>query len=281
MQRKSTRTDAGEFMKFSVITVCLNSGQKLIDTVNNILEQSFGDFEVIIKDGGSEDGSIEAVRKTVSEKVKIFSTKDSGIYAAMNEAVQYASGEYVLFLNSGDKFFDKDVLKNIAQKELPAAKSIIYGDTYFEASASLSVAPPKISASVCYRNIPCHQAILYSRDVLVERGFDTEYRIRADYEHFLYSFFCAECKFTYLGFPVCRYEGNGFSESASNKSKDKAEYRKAIKKYIPLRKRFIYRATLILTLHKLRGKLARSKTFAAPYQAFKAFVYKLRLGGKN
>lgn len=268
-------------MKFSIITVCLNSGAKLLDTVNNALEQTYGDFEIVVKDGGSSDGSVEPIKDLCSGKIKVYSTKDSGIYDAMNEAVGYSQGEYIIFLNAGDRFYDRNVLENIALKHLPPSRTIAYGDTYFETSDSLSKAPPYINASVCYRNIPCHQAILYSRDTLLNRGFDTSLRIRADYEHFLYSYFKGNCDFKYLDLPVCRYEGNGFSESPDVKKKDRLEYNTAVRRYIPAVQRFIYRMTLILTLHKLRGKLARSKAFARPYQALKNVIYGLKTGGKS
>ena len=260
-------------MKFSIITVSLNSGPKLLETVENILKQTYRDFEIIVKDGGSTDESISKVKDLNSPFVKVVSEPDKGIYDAMNEAVKYATGDYVLFLNAGDKFYSGDVLEQIARMDLPASGAIVYGDTYFVAWDSLSKAPPKITGSVCYRNIPCHQAIFYSRDVLAERGFDTSYRIRADFEHFAYSYFKAGRQFIYANLPVCLYEGRGFSESKENKKLDRLEYNRAVRSNIPLGKRFIYRATLILTLHKLRGALARNKKTAKLYQKIKGKLY--------
>ena len=260
-------------MRFSIITVSLNSGHKLLETVENILKQTCRDFEIIIKDGGSTDESLSKVKDLNSPFVKIFEEPDKGIYDAMNQAVKHASGDYVLFLNAGDKFYSGDVLERIALMDLPAGGAIVYGDTYFVAWDSLSKAPPVITGSVCYRNIPCHQAIFYSRDVLLERGFDTSYRIRADFEHFAYSFFKAHRQFIYAGFPICLYEGNGVSESKANKAKDAQEYKRAVRSNIPAGKRFIYRATLILTLHRLRGALARNPKTAKLYQKIKGKFY--------
>ena len=260
-------------MKFSIITVSLNSGPKLLETVENILKQTYRDFEIIVKDGGSTDESISKVKDLNSPFVKVVSEPDKGIYDAMNEAVKYATGDYVLFLNAGDKFYSGDVLEQVARMDLPASGTIVYGDTYFVAWDSLSKAPPKITGSVCYRNIPCHQAIFYSRDVLSERGFDTSYKIRADFEHFAYSYFKAGRRFIYANLPVCLYEGRGVSEAKENKKLDRQEYTRAVRSNIPLGKRFIYRATLILTLHKLRGALARNKKTAKLYQKIKGKLY--------
>ncbi|MBO4679439.1 MAG: glycosyltransferase [Lachnospiraceae bacterium] len=260
-------------MKFSIITVSLNSGIKLLETVENVLKQTCKDFEIIIKDGGSKDDSLSKVKDLNSPFVKIFEGPDTGIYDAMNQAVKHASGDYVLFLNAGDKFYSGDVLERVARLDLPDKGAIVYGDTYFVAWDSLSKAPPVITGSVCYRNIPCHQAIFYSRDVLTERGFDTSYKIRADFEHFAYSFFEAKRKFIYAGFPICLYEGNGVSESKANRQRDREEYKRAVRTNIPVGKRFIYRATLILTLHRLRGALARNPKTAKLYQKIKGKLY--------
>ena len=260
-------------MKFSIITVSLNSGDKLRETVDNVLKQTCRDFEIIIKDGGSRDNSLSKVKDLNSPFIKIFEEPDSGIYDAMNQAVKHASGDYVLFLNAGDKFYSGDVLEKIALMDLPEKGAIVYGDTYFVAWDSLSKAPPVITGSVCYRNIPCHQAIFYSRDVLLERGFDTSYKIRADFEHFAYSFFEAHREFIYAGLPICLYEGKGFSESKANRALDAKEYKRAVRTNIPAGKRFIYRATLILTLHRLRGALAHNPRTAAFYQKIKGKFY--------
>ena len=84
-------------MRFSVITVCFNAKDKLKNTLENILSEDFDDYEIIVKDGLSTDGSLDFIPK--DEKIKVFSEKDSGIYDAMNKAVEKASGEYVIFMN--------------------------------------------------------------------------------------------------------------------------------------------------------------------------------------
>ena len=76
--------------------------------MEDTLKQTYEDFEIIVKDGGSSDGSLEPVRKLESDKIKIFSGKDNGIYDAMNIAVKAATGDYFIFLNCGDRFYSKD-----------------------------------------------------------------------------------------------------------------------------------------------------------------------------
>ena len=98
-------------IKFSIITVCLNAGQDLIDTVENTLNQSYDNFEIIVKDGFSKDGSIEKL--PYNDKIKLIQKKDTGIYDAMNQGIEAATGDYLIFMNCGDWFYDGSVLERI------------------------------------------------------------------------------------------------------------------------------------------------------------------------
>lgn len=259
-------------MLLSVIVVTYNPGDALKNTIDSILSQTSQEYEVIIKDGGTTDGSLQYAIDLKNDRIKIISTKDQGIYDAMNQAVTYASGDYIIFMNSGDRFYDNNVIKKIVTAGLPKNNTIAYGDTYFESSNSLSKAPSKITGFVCYRNVPCHQAIIYSKDSLSERGFDTSLRIRADFEHFIWSYYDAHRNFVYLDTPICLYEGGGFSEKKSNVKRDKEEYTISVRRHIPAKERFIYRAILILTLYKLRGVIARNPKTAKIYQKIKGMI---------
>ena len=118
-------------MKFSIIVVCLNPGTKLNQTLDSILAQNCPDFEVIVKDGGSRDGSIESMR--TDGRIHLYQEPDHSIYEAMNQAVSHVTGDYILFLNCGDLFYDKEVLAHTAQfmEQHPMKlQGIYYGDTY-------------------------------------------------------------------------------------------------------------------------------------------------------
>ena len=101
-------------MKFTIITVSFNPGEKLKKTLRSVTEQTFADYEVIVKDGGSTDGSTDFLQKMESPRIRLLSGKDAGIYDAMNRAVEQAAGEYVLFLNCGDVLADAGVLERAA-----------------------------------------------------------------------------------------------------------------------------------------------------------------------
>ena len=141
-------------MKFSIIVVCLNPGTKLNQTLDSILAQTCPDFEVIVKDGGSRDGSIESMR--TDGRIHLYQEPDHSIYEAMNQ-----TGDYILFLNCGDLFYDKEVLAHTAQfmEQHPMKlQGIYYGDTYSAKTDTKISSPPRITGFVCYRNIPCHQS---------------------------------------------------------------------------------------------------------------------------
>ena len=87
-------------IKFSIIVVCLNAGEKLHKTLESVLRQSYTGFEILVKDGMSTDGSIEALPQ--EDAIRVVRQKDKSIYDAMNQAILLAEGDYLLFLNCGD-----------------------------------------------------------------------------------------------------------------------------------------------------------------------------------
>ena len=95
--------------KFSIVTVCYNAGDKLHETIATALQQTYENFEIIIKDGLSKDDSLQRVPE--DERIFVYSYKDQGIYDAMNQALKEITGDYVYFLNCGDSFYDENVFQ--------------------------------------------------------------------------------------------------------------------------------------------------------------------------
>ena len=263
-------------MKFSVIVVCLNPGEKLNMTVSSVLRQTYGDYEILIQDGMSEDGSIEMLPH--DERIRIFREKDEGIYDGMNRAVERASGEYLHFLNCGDVYHDENVLKKIASFiDIESAKEggplLAYGDIYNLRQDSFIQSNPAIDGFACYRNLPCHQACFYDRSLFAEHRYNTDYVIRADYEHFLYCFYKTDCRIRYAGVTVASYEGGGFSETKENVKLSRAEHRAVTQLYMEPKDIRRYRLILALTLAPLRKKFAESRGGAAIYNKAKSLIY--------
>lgn len=262
-------------MKFSVIVVCLNPGDKLNQTLDSILAQTYTDYEIVVKDGGSKDGSIEQIR--CDERICLYAEKDTGIYDAMNQAVSHARGEFVLFMNCGDSFYDNSVLEKAAQcveKSINPTNLVLYGDTYSEKTDTMISSAPQITGFTCYRNIPCHQSCIYATRLCKEKPYNLQYRIRADYDHFLWCYYVAKAELVHIGVPVATYEGGGFSESKKNRKRDKEEHKQITENYMPKGELLKYKLIMLATLAPLRRFLAENKAFSGVYHKLKASIYK-------
>lgn len=304
-------------MFFSIIIVCLNPGDRLKKTLESVEGQSFRDFEVIVKDGMSKDGSLEYAREIAikweqkreglksAEKdgetifnaapaVKILEKRDKGIYDAMNQAVEEAAGGYVYFLNCGDCFYSEDVLEKMAdfirEKETAGTPGIFYGNIFERLTGQQVASNPHIDAFGCYRNVPCHQACFYDRRLLLAHPFEIKYRVRADYEQFLWCFFQGKTKdmgkrsdvfqsdtaFHYTELIIVDYEGGGFSETKENRRISQKEHKEITEKYISGGRLFKYKLIMWLTLAPLRTKIAENEKTAGIYNRFKKILYRYR-----
>ena len=257
-------------MRFSVIVVSLNAGEELRKTVESVLCQNYGDYEILVKDGGSTDGSVEALPQ--DKRLRVVTRKDRSIYDAMNQAVRRARGDYFLFLNCGDYLYDSTVLGKTAAFLLREPADIVYGDLYRRALDSTDTAPAAITDFVCYRNVPCHQVCFYARHLFGMRGYRLRFTVRADYEHFLYCIYREGAKCRKLPFTVCSYQGGGFSETAEHLKQAKKEHERITRHYLG-RKVLLYRLLMLMTLQPLREKLAQSPKFSALYHSLKKKLY--------
>ncbi len=174
----------------TVVTVCRNAEDDIAETIESVLAQDYGDFEYVIKDGGSEDDTVKIAR-SYSERFakrgipyRIGHEKDSGLYDGMNAAVQLALGEYIIFMNAGDCFFDNSVLSRVFKDRDYKGAEIIYGDAVEE----------EFGEYYLYRKCPrlieermpfSHQSVFAARSLLRETPFDTGFAITADYDFLL------------------------------------------------------------------------------------------------
>lgn len=267
---------------FSIVVVALNPGERLEKTLKSIENQTFKDYEVILKDGGSSDGSLEKLRQQGyfenKNQIVIQQKKDKSIYDGMNQAVSLVKGYYVLFLNCGDYFYSDTVLAEVAEFIQGKSKNqpmIFYGNQYNRQQDSVIYSAPQINDFTCYRNVPCHQVCFYDYRLFEKRAYDLKYKVRADYEHFLYSIYEENAKGIAMPMIIASYEGGGFSETKENRKRSGLEHKEIAAKYLGKAKVWKYRAIMWLTLAPLRTMIAESPALAGGYNAVKNTIYKL------
>jgi len=180
--------------KLSIITINYNNATGLQKTVDSVFAQGFSDLEYIVIDGASTDGSAGIINSNADKISYCVSEKDRGVYHAMNKGIEKASGEYLLFLNSGDHFYTDHVLKEIGD-ELDGT-DIIYGDIFLIETAAKSwmgVYPDQLSFQHFIEGSLPHPASFIRRILFDKVGFyDESLQICADWKFFLH----AICRFS-------------------------------------------------------------------------------------
>lgn len=173
---------------FSIITVTYNASSTLGRTMKSVAMQSYGRYEHIIMDGVSKDETLTVAGKCADNRTRIISQPDAGLYDAMNNAMDIASGEYLIFLNAGDKFHDAEVLQHLAEAvEATPRSGIVYGQTDLVDDDGRYLGPRHLKAprtltvnSFKKGMLVCHQAMAVRRDIAPH--YDTRWRFSADFD---------------------------------------------------------------------------------------------------
>ena len=199
----------------SVVTVNRNHLAGLKKTMESVIGQTYADYEYIVVDGASTDGSREAIEARADKIARWVSEPDQGVYDAMNKGVRMARGQYVQFLNSGDWFASADVLERIFARNAPD-EDLVYGDA-LRPDGQGGFQPWRLAdtLSVAWfaRNNLCHQSAFYKRELFDVLGpYDESYKIAADWE-FNVRLLLARRTTRHMNVLVAYYEGNGLSET--------------------------------------------------------------------
>jgi len=208
----------------SVITVCYNAEKVIAPTIVSVASQTMRDFEHVIVDGASRDDTITVARRLCRENIRIFSEPDEGIYDAMNKGLRLARGEYVIFLNAGDTFYDENTLRLYSEAIKESSPDIIYGDTFivdagYKILYPRHLSPPELLSKHSYSQgmLVCHQAFMVRRSIAPP--YDLEYRFSSDYD---WSIHCIETtspdRCVYLHAPVALYMSDGTTDRNMFKS---------------------------------------------------------------
>ncbi|MGO1522007.1 MAG: glycosyltransferase family 2 protein [Sphingobacterium sp.] len=240
--------------KVSIITIVYNNVQDIRFTLESVARQSYTNIEYIVIDGASSDGTFDLVQSYAGVVTNMLSEPDNGIYDAMNKGLARATGDYVLFLNSGDELFEAETLAYIFSREDDA--DIYYGETKLIDSQRHIIgdrrhrAPKEFTwKSFRYGMNVCHQAI-YIRRSLVE-PYDTRYELSSDIDWIIRAAKRAQ-KIVNVEHYVAKYLVGGMSQTHLKRSlKERYEIFKTYYGFLPnLFNHFII--ALRLVVHKIR-----------------------------
>ena len=193
--------------KFSIITINYNNKIGLLETIKSVVDQSYRDFEFIIIDGGSTDGSLQIIEE-FNDKIDYWvSEPDRGIYHAMNKGVRVTVGEYCNFMNSGDSFYNNKVLENVFHKSLN--KDILIG---IAKTLHRTIPPPyNPTLDYFYKGKPLnHQAAFIKKHLLLKYPYDeVNYKIVSDTRFFVNAFILENCSYQPLDLAIVNFDENG------------------------------------------------------------------------
>lgn len=198
--------------KITIVTVVYNDVGHIEKTIQSVLSQSYKNIEYIIIDGGSSDGTVDIIKKYNNKIAFWVSEKDGGIYEAMNKGVCHASGDWINFMNSGDYFYNENVIKTMFDENNLNA-DLLYG-------SYVSLINNKRTLVRAYDNVfdnawlgmrLCHQALFARTELLKNNKFDIRYRISADGD-FVNKCIIKKCKFKKVDCIVFEVGTFGYSQ---------------------------------------------------------------------
>ncbi|MEL6812985.1 MAG: glycosyltransferase family 2 protein [Bacteroidota bacterium] len=221
--------------KISIITVNYNNAEGLEQTIASVISQDLQDFEYLVVDGKSTDGSLEVIERQASFIDTWISEADTGVYQAMNKGIRMATGEYLLFLNSGDVLYDSQVLRAV-QEKIDGGKDLYYGNLIFTSQGKemLREYPEDLRFSYFLERSLPHPGSFIKKDLFERIFYYSEvFKIVSDWEFFI----CAICKegmsYEHLNMLISRFDLEGMSNDPKNKAQIEEERRLVIQKHFP------------------------------------------------
>ncbi|WDF47292.1 glycosyltransferase family 2 protein [Chryseobacterium sp. KACC 21268] len=204
--------------KISIITVAYNNRFGLEETIKSVTTQDFKDFEFIVIDGNSNDGSKELLENYSAQIDYWVSEPDKGIYNAMNKGIRKASGEYLIFMNSGDRFSAPDILSKI----IPHfnGEDIVYGNAYYELENRKKYEykiPAKITIGSLIKEPICHQSAFFRKELFEKYGlYDENNKIASDWTFMMDIFVHHNISQKYINEFISIFEKIGISTTSNN-----------------------------------------------------------------
>lgn len=202
-------------MKYSIITVNYNNKNGLRRTIESVILQTHHDFEYIVIDGGSTDGSTDVLKEYNNQITYWISEPDKGIYNAMNKGIAKASGDYLNFMNSGDCFYNDHVLEDVSNHQL-TQDMIVGRDFHYNYQTGLGFAtilPRRITMLTFYMQTLPHQSTFFHRRLFENSLYDENLRIVSDMKFYIQKICIDDCSIELIDDIICRREADGISKT--------------------------------------------------------------------
>ena len=215
-------------MKYSIITVNFNNKEGLRKTIVSVIHQTFRDFEFIIIDGGSTDGSVDVLKEYDSHIDFWVSEPDGGIYQGMNKGIRKATGEYLNFMNSGDCFYADDILEKVSNYH-SNSDFIVGKDFHYNSKTNqghTSIQPPRTTMIHFFVATLDHQSSFIKRELFEDSLYDESHRLVSDWIFFTEKIVKEQKDVQFIPDIICRREEGGLSEQQWKNN------RKEIKQYL-------------------------------------------------
>lgn len=254
----------------TIITINYNNKNGLEKTINSVVNQTYTDFEYIIIDGGSTDGSVDIIKRHENKITFWVSEPDKGIYNALNKGIKHAKGEYLLFLNGDDCLIDNTILTKIS-KHLNQKDLIYFDIDYLNDGKIRKVTyPDTLSFYFFFTNTICHQTIFFKNKLFSEYGlYDEQLKIVSDWKFIMLSIVKHKASYKHIGEVFCVFDNRGISNTDDKNNKH-------IKLHIEERQRVLeeefpmfiedYQQFQLLKYYFKKYRLDRIKTLLAKFK---------------
>lgn len=222
--------------KISIITVNYNDKIGLEKTILSVINQTFNDFEFIVIDGDSSDGSKQIIEKYSDKITHWISEKDTGVYNAMNKGIKIVKGEFIIFMNGGDTFFNEKVLEEV-QAFLVDEYDIYYGNTCIIKTSSkrIKTYPKELNFSYFFTNTINHQSTFIRKKMFFDYFlYNEKFKIVSDWEFFIYTICSENRPYKYLEKTIANYDFTGISSIEKYRSLAHHEKQEVYNTYFPL-----------------------------------------------
>ncbi|HPF12444.1 MAG TPA: glycosyltransferase family 2 protein [Flavobacteriaceae bacterium] len=221
-------------MKISIITINYNDREGLKNTIESVVNQTYTNIEYVVIDGGSTDGG-KAIIEHYKDRFHYWvSEPDQGIYDAMNKGLDHITGDYVLFLNSGDILYESKTIHNFVLYN--RTEDLVCGDVIIRENGKepkKKIMPDTLTFDNTLKFIVTHQAIFHKGYLFKEKRFDRKYALIADWVFYNEALLFENATYFHLDLCIVYYDGNGITSNKKIGRKLKEERIAYINEMLP------------------------------------------------